>query len=478
MERLSLFIFLILGLSFTTYAQDNLEELEEVVKQNKIVKNLDNQAKALTLQDAIESGLRKNIDERVRRYELQLNEITYKDAYADFYYPQLNLTMATTSDHFTENFYRDNDVNTQSPQTPTGTVGLELEDYTLFNWGKDYLDYLNAKETYDRTKESYKENKRELKFQIIAEYFNLSRQNLIVRGYKKQLSHTSFVYRLAKEKLNLRKISTQEFYQAKALFLNAHKNYHNSLYDYYTIQQSMAKLVGDNIDTIYRPVSLLKFKPIDFGYDETLKFVLKNNPNLLGARSTLKNADRSYQKALKENLPLPTFSVKLGSYQRVFSSGGFDDTYETFSGSKNVELAASLNMSWRIFGSGGLFNSRVQESSYYQKEIARVRLREANREAEVANRLTHSRILYLEKKFDAANSERKNARKTFDKTIDRYIAGKTSFANVYQVLEVLLNSNNDYHNAKYEHLLEKLTLANLMGVDDFPGESFDKLVER
>lgn len=472
-----LILFLLFDLS-SSFAQTDLDQLEKDIKQNKLTQNLDNQAEGITLQDAIESGLRKSNPELVRKYSFQLNEIVFKDARDDFYYPKLNLTMSTSSDHFTENLYRDQTTNAESSKTPTGSIGLEIEDYTLFNWGKDYLDFLNSKESYQRTKQNLTEDKRELRFQIIAEYFNLSRQNAIIRIFKKQLSHTSFIYRLAKEKLTLRKITTQEFLHAKTLFLEAHKNYHSSLFEYYKIQESFATILGDELKTIYKPLSRLKFKAIAFGSDESYRFVNNNSRDLLDARSDVKNSNRSYQRVLKNNLPLPKFSVKLGSYQRSFSSGGYSDDYETFAGSKNIEIAATLNMSWRIYGSGGFFNSRATETSFYNKKISELKLREAHRNTKVANRLTHSRILHLEKKYEATDAELKNARKVFDKVIDNYLSSKTKFTNVKQILDELLNASINYELTKYEHLLEKLTLAKLMGVDDFPGDKFDRLVEK
>ena len=45
-----------------------------------------------------------------------------------------------------------------------------------------------------------------------------------------------------------------------------------------------------------------------------------------------------------------------------------------------------------------------------------------------------------------------------------------------QVLEHLRTANIDLENTKYEHLIEKLTLSQLMGLDDFPGDKFDQLV--
>ena len=463
---------------FNSYGQTDLDQLEKDIKNNKLSTAISNDAIPLTLLDAIEEGLRKNSNEIERKYEFQLNEIVFKDAKDDFYYPKLNLTMSTTADHFTENLYRDNHDNAESAQTPNGKIGLEFDDYTLFNWGKDYLDFLNAKSNYNRTKERLSENKRELRFEIISTYFNLARLHQIVRAYKKQLGHTSFLYRLAKEKMMLRKINSQEFLQAKALFLNAHKNYHDSLVNYYQGQESMATLLGKDLKTIFRPITFLKYKPINFSAAESYRFVKVNNPDLKDAKNTMLTSQRSYQKVLKENMPLPKFSVKLGSYTRPFDSGGYDDNYQTQSGSKNIEVAATLNMSWTIYGSGGFFNSRTTETSFLNKKLSEIKLREAHRSIEVANNLTHKRIIFLEKKYEASLAQVKNSREVFDKAIDNYIASKTHFSNIDFVLDELLESKIDYENTKYSHLVEKLNMATLMGVDDFAGEKFDNLVER
>jgi outer membrane protein TolC len=470
-------IFLLL-LSNSALAQDDLDSIEKQIANDKVFQNLSDKAKAISLSDAIEEGLRKNNGEVLRKYEFQLNELSYKDSYDDFYYPKLSLKMNTIEDHYNENLYRDSISNGESARTPNGVIGLGFDDFTVFNWGKDYLEFLNSKEDYQRNKQIYKEKRRELRLLVIINYFKLSQLHQIVRAYKKQLSHTSFIYRLAKEKLGLHKIDSQELLQAKAEFLAAHTFYQDSLYNYYNQQQLLANLIGDDLKTVYRPSSKLRFKPVSIKKTDGLKYVTANKPSILQAKATLKNANRSYQKTLKDNLPLPKFSLKLGSYQKAFSSSGVSDNYETFSGSRNLEIAASLNMTWTIYGSGGFLNSRVTEKSYYQKRIAEINLKETYRESRVANNLTYSRILYLEKKHRAAKAQVSNARKVFDKTIDNYIAGRTKFAEMKDVLQILIDSTIEIENVKYAHLAEKVTYASIMGLNDFPGDRFENLVQK
>lgn len=463
---------------------NNLDEIEkDFINQtdsssNRSLKDLRDITVQISLQDAIEGGLRNNYDEKNRKYQFQLNEIFYQDAHDDFYFPNINLTMATTSDHHIENFYRDTTTNASSPKTPHGHLGIEIEDYTLFNWGKDYLDYLNAKEEYARTKENLAESKRDLRLKIILSYFELAKTKEIVKIYKKQLSHASFIYRLAKEKLTLRKIKSQEFLEAKSLFLAAHKDYHQALYLSDKSQVNLIQILGEDHHASYNTVNILRYSPLNVTEKESLTSAIKNARALLDAKAQMNIANRSFEKAQKENLPLPKFSVKLGTYRRNFTGGNYSDDYETFAGSKNIEVAASLNMTWRLYGSGGFFNYRKQEGSYYSKKMSELNLEDAKREVNYINRLTHSQIRRLENRYKAVAAQRKNARSVFDQTIDNYISSKTHITNVRQVLEELKTSSVELEETKLSHLSEKLNLAQLMGVDDFAGEKFERLIEQ
>jgi len=477
MKKIIILLFCIF-LAHSIQADDDLESLEREFEGNDKTSISQNKAKYISIQDAIEIGLRTNLDEKLRVYQFQLNEIYYQDAFDDFYLPKLQLTMGTTSDHFAENLYRDPVTNASSAKTPTGFIGVGFKDYTLFNWGKDYLDYANAKNTYYRQKEKLSEERRELRLKVIFEYFNLSRLKNIVTIYKKQLSHTSFVYRLAKEKLSLKKIKVQEFLQAKAIFLKAHKEFHEANTAYYTAQESLAQVLGDDPGTVYVPTDNLKQVPLSINLGEIEKLAVKKNPKILDARYEVENAVRSHQKTLKENLPLPKFSVKLGTYKRLFSDSGYEDNYNTFDDSKNVEIAATLNMTWTLYGSGGFLNSRITESSFYKQRMAEIKMKDSIRESRVSNRLTLSRVQLLEKQFVAVEAELKNARYVFDKTIDNYISSKTTFVDLESVLTELLNSSVNFQNTKFEHLIEKLNLAKTIGIEDFPGEKFDRMVEK
>ena len=118
------------------------------------------------------------------------------------------------------------------------------------------------------------------------------------------------------------------------------------------------------------------------------------------------------------------------------------------------------------------------QKSYYQKRIAEINFRESKRDVDVNVHTIHRQIRFLEKRVEATQAQLKNSRSTFDLTLDRYIAGKTAFPNMKLVLDMLVNSEEDHEESKYNHLVKKILLSDLMGMEDLPGENFEGLVLR
>lgn len=68
-----------------------------------------------------------------------------------FWLPKVSLEMLA-SNHRMDRFHTSSESTPQmgAQQSPTGSVGLVMEEYSLFNWGRDYLQYLNDKSTLTR----------------------------------------------------------------------------------------------------------------------------------------------------------------------------------------------------------------------------------------------------------------------------------------------------------------------------------------
>ena len=431
-------------------------------------------SRSLSLKGALEEGLRNNPDERVRDYDRELLNLSWTDTYEDFWYPNVSLFMRTDNTQGIDKWKTGNSGNTSpTTHTATGSMGLELGDYTLFNWGKDYLDYLSNRESYKRNKKIFDEARRELKHSIITQYFKNLLAKRKVQITKEQLRHASFIYRLGREKANLRKISKQEYYQARTEFLRAQNEHQKAKVDAEVEDEAFAYLLGDQLNTTYRLTDSLIYTKIRLPLRDAVRIGLTNAPEVLSAKVQMENGQRSYEKQLKENLPLPKFSVDLGTYTHSFSKDGSSKNYETLTGSKNIELVASINATWTLWGSGGFFNSRTTRSTLVNKQKYQRLYFDAKRNVESEARKIYHQIQTLERLIDITKMQSETSRKNFDVQLEKYMNGRNRFINLKHALEELKTNETYYEESLYSHIEQKIELAKLVGVEDFPGENFE-----
>lgn len=491
MEK-ALFFILLLGCA-PLFAQDeDLSALELAIQEDnfkptqKVPSRL-NQKKGgvetlgrnIDLRSVLEEGFRKNPFEQIRHQRKEQIELSKTDVWQKFWLPTVSLEMET-SNHRIDRF-RESSQNTPTmgaQQAPTGSLGLVLGEYTLFNWGRDYLEYQNEKQTLGRESQRLNESRRRLRFSLISQYFNLIKAKEVRKIHQEQLRQTAFIHRLAKEKLQLRKIKAQEYYQTRSEYLRAQTDYQESLYDVGIQEEEIANLIGDEYQVGYRTNEQLKYLSVNTSLDEAVKYALEQSAEYRDAKLQFENASRSYEKTLKDNMPLPKFTFNLGTYRTGFDPDGTNWNYETTPGNRNIELVASIDMKWTLLGEGGFFNTRVNQQSYLNKRIAEINLFNIKRALEVKIRTIYKNLRYIEQKVEIAQFQYKNAQKNYDSVLDNYVAGNTTYSDIKFAVDNLVLSNINAQNVKYDHLLKKLELADLMGLEDLPGENFEQLAER
>ena len=434
--------------------------------------------KNLQLNDVIEQGLRKNYDQNIRVQKDFLNDITFQGVKNAFWLPELKVNLTTTNQRISTLHSSSRAPLAPNPTTPSGTLGLTFSDYTVFNWGKDYALYLNKKNTYERDKEIFNENKRELKLDLIENYFYLMATKNIEKIRQDELRQASFIYRLNKEKITVGKTSKQDYYQARSEYLKAQNDYHEAKITSDQADENIAFLIADDIGTKYVLNEVLDYRRIKITLDDSLSLTTKNNPTLLNNKTTVENAERSYDVALKENMPLPKFSVNLGGYTKKFGTGTNSTMYETYSNSGNVELVASINATWSIDGEDGLFNSNKLAKSRIGKEIAFKEFERNQHYTQSLVRQTYKTILSLQNQIVILEARIPSLQKTFDTILENYLSGKTKYYDFHIALDELTTTKILYEQNKLEHLKQKLTLAKLSGIEDFPGENFEQLAQR
>lgn len=434
--------------------------------------------KNLHLNDVIEQGIRKNYDQNIKEQKNSLNEIIFQGAKNAFWMPELKINLTTSNQHISTLHAGDTPPLIPNPKTPTGNLSLTLSDYTLFNWGKDYALYLNKKTTYQRNKEILNEAKRELKLDLIGNFFYLvsAKNNELIR--QDQLRQASFVYRLSKEKITIGKTSKQDYYQARSEYLKAQNDYHQAKLISDLANEKLVFLMTDEIGTKYVLTESLDYRKIKITLDESYNFATNKNPSLLTNKTSIENAERSYDVAIKETLPLPKFTVNLGAYNKNFGPTLNQTTFETYSSSSNIELVATINASWSLNGADGFFNSNKLALGRIEKELS---LKEFEKNSHLTSSLirqTYQKILSLQNQLVILEARIPSLQKAFDTILENYLSGKAKYNDFHLILMDLTDAKIVAVEYKLEHLREKLNLAKFAGLEDFPGENFEHLAVR
>ncbi len=430
----------------------------------------------LDLRSAIEEAIRKNPFQQIRGYQREKIDLRRSDIFQSFWLPNLALELQSSNQKIDR--IRESTQNTPrmgAQQAPTGSVGLVMEDFTLFNWGRDYLAYQNQKHTLNREEQILGEQKRGLKFAVIAQYFRLVKIKEILNVKREQLRQASFVHKVAREKLKLKKIRAQEYYQTRSEYLRAQTEYQESSFELGVEEERMANLLGDEYRGAYRTAEQLRYVALNASEDEALKLSLIQSPAYRTAKLVYDNASRTYEKTLKDNLPLPKFSLNLGTYRTGFDPDGSYWNYQTSPGNRNVELVAAIDMRWNLLGEGGFFNGRRNQEAFLNKRIAETNFYNTKREVEVKIRTIYKTLRFLEQKVDISSYQQKNAQSNYDVVLDNYVSGVATYPDIKLALDNLVISLINTQEVKFDHLLRKLELADLMGLEDFPGENFEAL---
>ncbi len=493
-------VFLLFGISAAFAQDEDLSSLETAIEQdatetqssNQTAKNKwsksqttfdlkdpSNQGRSIDLRSVLEEGYRRNALQQIREYQKESIELYKTDLFQRFWLPTVSLDLETSNhriDRFRESSQSTPGMGAQ--RAPNGSLGLAIKEYTVFNWGRDYLQYQNDKQTLNRSTQQLNEGKRRLKFSLINQYFNMIRSKEIKRIRQEQLKQTSFIHRLARERLQLRKIKAQEYYQTRSEYLRAQTEYQESLFDVGLQEEELANLLGDEWRGSYRTNEQLKYVSVNTSMSEALKLAEEQSVDFRNAKLLYDNASRTYEKTLKENLPLPKFSLNLGTYQTGFDPSGTSWSYETRDDSRNIELVAAINMKWTLLGEGGFFNSRQNQQAFLSKRMAEIAFFNTKRALEVKVRTIYKTLRYLEQKVEIAQFQHKNAQSNYDSVLDNYVGGRTTFADIKIAIDNMVIAHINSENVKYQHLLKKTELADYMGLEDFPGENFEQLALR
>ena len=189
-----------------------------------------------------------------------------------------------------------------STKSPAGTFGIELGEYTIFNWGKDYLAYQNQKTTFERGNQRLEEQRRELRHDVIIDYAYLLTVQELVDVKRDQLRHASFIYRLNRERVANKKVSGQDYFQARQEYLKAQTDFQEIRELMVEANRLLANRISDEAGTRYVVNQSMVFDKLKLTSAEAIRLVVERNPDVLSAKALAEIAGREEEILYNPNI--------------------------------------------------------------------------------------------------------------------------------------------------------------------------------
>ncbi|MBP5296663.1 MAG: TolC family protein, partial [Bacteriovoracaceae bacterium] len=357
-----------------------------------------------------------------------------------------------------------------------GSVGLEIKDYTIFNWGKDYQYYLNQKDEYLRNQELLTEERRQLKHQIIYTYFNLYTAQEIEKVLRQQLRQASFIYRLNRERVAAGKTSKQEYFQARSLYLTAQQKYFAGQTNFHRVCELMATYLHDPVGTRYVAVDPLLFRKYEGTLAEEIRLGKENNPSVRNAQKDIQVQDREHQVARLNRLPLPRISLRLGAYRQDLGQNRHAPHWENRYGEDHLDVTAQINATWDLLGPDGFFNARQSKEKFLSLQIAQHEHQAAQDSVEGQIRQIHQALLLAQNNVTVWTAQMENTKQQYDTAINNYLKQRTTFLDYQQALADRTQAEIQWYTARFDHVAQKIALAQAMGIENPPTEILERLI--
>ena len=426
----------------------------------------------ISLKAAIQQGIQKNHGVGMRDHQRGILNLTWEGQWSAFWLPNINFTMSVDPYRILRIRNSTDLAGAQSKHTG-GNLALDFGDYTVFNWGKDYLAYLNNKQNFKRGLQDLTESDRQLKFDIITSYSNLISQYHILNAQRVFLRHASYVYKLTKEKLAAKKISGQEYYQTRVLYMQAYQDYLEAKRLWINVNEKLAFLIDDEPSTRYIVSEEIRLIHLEKELESLKALGKKNSPQVLTAYTQKKIAERNYEIARRENMPLPRFDISLGAFTQAYSTGSSGQLFGNFNGNKNLEVTASLNATWNIVGVDGFLNKRKLQNAHLQRQFSDRQLKQQEDMMDYMVTNYFHQIKNLEKQSKLSQEREKTAESAYNITFNNYTLRKTSFLNFLHSLDDLTKAKVISLKNLRDHLNYKVQLAAAVGIPDLPGNLFE-----
>ena len=434
------------------------------------------QPHSLTLKQAIDAVLSRNLAYKIQVLNLESAKVAYDNAWDTMFLPGISIQLGSTSAYtlgtLPKTPGRDAGDGGLQRGYPASSAALQLGSYKLFNFWRDRLAYDIARLQYERAEAKLDEAKRTLRFQAIAAYFRAQVDQEKAEVATRSMNISQAILNLVKSRQALGKATPDDVSSSSVDYLNEKTNQELTARVSRDSKTNLNILLDSKLDEDYEFATELKYAPIKITSPKAYQIYLQNAPQLKDAKLALRTGEMSVELAEKNRLPLPTlsFSGITLAYNNAYSSSGnaVTNTDGNPGGQLNVEAVLSLNIP--LLGPGGIFNNRSVEAARIARDSAEVSYSQGalNGEADIRRR-----VGAIEQEQLAIDNLRL-AYESSQHVLDNIFKGMSSHAvnrlELRDSITQVRSNESSYLDLTYQHLTDKNSLSDLIGLDALPGD--------
>ena len=459
-------------------------------------KDLSKTDEILTLEMAIKKAMTSNWDLLQFRNSLRSQKIDYDNAFDKMFIPVVSLAATVSSNYSfaqlpgstaaTLGAAQDPSLLDSSGKTaasytfskgyPTTAIGVTVGQYTLFNFFKDQLVYEAARLTWERNQQKLIEKERDIRFQVINEYFKNRTEQEKLEAASRSVEISEAILELVQSKEALGTAKSTDVSSSTVDYLNAKNQMNSQERNVVNERWALNLLMGESISNKYTLRTDLEYTPLQLELDDATKLFAENSPSARDVKLNVKTSELNLSLVEKTRLPLPTISISPISimYGNQYWGDSRTNTASAAGSSANgnIDFITSVNFTIPLYGPGGFLSKRTVETARITRDNADLAFQQTMMNSLVVIQQGFANIKNQEQAVQLNKDSIQNASKLLEILFSNFSKSGANRLELRDAINQARSIEFSYKDAILEHLRLKLLLAQTIGVDHLPGEFF------
>lgn len=406
----------------------------------------------MTLEKAIETGLKNNFDIRIARNDYEIAENNVGKGTAGFM-PKLDVSGSQT--------YTDTKTRTNSPfsfgdseaRNLSGSIALNWTLFDGFRMFTSNRQYRTLRDLGEYQARSVIENSM---LGILRAYFNLVQQNQLLAVSKKSMEISEAQLKKEEVKRELGSLSSTDFLNAQVSFNNDRADFMRQELQVLLAQKNLNILLGQDPETELLVSEEIRFIGLEMDYEAILQLAQQKNSALLASQKNYEAAEQSV--GLRESVFYPRLALN-GTYSKSDATTESATRGEITSETDNTVLGLSLSYN--------LFNGFQDKIDYQNAKLdtrnKQIRLEKARRELEGLVREKYDTFLKQKEILELETLNVQAAQQNLQVQQDRYKIGAITYIELRSAQINLIRAQTAMINARFNARITRLEIDQLTG---------------